>query len=442
MKIAVIGTGYVGLVTGVCLSDYGNTVICIDSNADKIALLKTGKSPIYEPGLEELLRHNIHAGRLSFTSDFTKGCQQSDIIFIAVGTPSLPDGASDLRDYHHVRDQLRQVLSESPSDSFTIFVNKSTVPVGTAMSLESFLLESGISRDRFGVVSNPEFLREGSALEDVFHPERLVLGGKDPRALAKMQELYAPYEAANVPIFISGFETAELIKYAANAFLATKLSFINEIATLCEHLGADVHALAKAIGADSRIGTQFLHTGPGYGGSCFPKDTKALITMGAVFEYPLRLIQATEAVNETQKKVMFYKLKQVFGKDLSHFTIAILGLSFKANTDDVRESAALTVIQLLLATGAQVTVFDPVAMPNARLILKNTVVYCDTVWHCLDQADAVVIMTEWNEFRELDLQLLKEHLRQPYVFDARNLYAPEKMAKHAITYHSLGRAPV
>lgn len=437
MKIAILGTGYVGLVTGTCLSDFGHHVTCFDIQSDKIAQLSQGFSPIYEPGLESLIHKNSLAGRLDFSSD-PQCLAHQDIIFVAVGTPPQPSGEVDVTQLEGAVSLLAE-YAFSDQDGFKVIINKSTVPIGKGRQFERRFLELGIAADRVGVISNPEFLREGCAIEDFFNPDRIVLGGHHVQALAVVRELYRPFLARNIPFFETNLETAELIKYASNAFLATKISFINEMANLCDVVGADVSVLSQAMGADHRIGRHFLNPGPGYGGSCFPKDTQALTYMASQAGYDLSIVPVVEAVNRDQKQVAIQKTIHHLGTDLTKRSVAILGLAFKPDTDDIRESSALPVVAQLLELGATISVFDPVAMANCRPIFGDKVRFSATAIDAATGCDALIILTDWNEFKELDLALFMAKMKTPIMIDMRNLYDPRHMADVGFVYDSLGR---
>ncbi|MCX8500515.1 MAG: UDP-glucose/GDP-mannose dehydrogenase family protein [Alphaproteobacteria bacterium] len=440
MKIAMIGTGYVGLVSGSCFSEFGVTVTCVDRDQSKIAALQQGIMPIYEPGLEALVARNVAAEKLHFTTELAPAVQDADAVFIAVGTPSRRgDGHADL---DHVYAAAREIaLSLS---GFTVIVTKSTVPVGTGKQVETILRETLAQRAdggqgvSFAVVSNPEFLREGSAIDDFMRPDRVVIGVTSDAAKAVMQELYRPLFLLETPMVVTSIETSELIKYAANAFLATKISFINEIADLCEKLGCDVQAVAQGIGLDGRIGKKFLHAGPGYGGSCFPKDVLALITTAQDAGAPLKIIEAVDGVNKLRKANLGQRVAAALGGKLAGATIAVLGVAFKPNTDDMRESPSLDLIPSLLAAGATVKAFDPEAMREAAKLLLG-VEWSKDEYEAMENADALVILTEWNRFRALDLELVRRKLKQPLLIDFRNIYQPQAMAAAGFRYLSIGR---
>ncbi|MCD6165351.1 UDP-glucose/GDP-mannose dehydrogenase family protein [bacterium] len=432
MHIAIVGTGYVGLVTGTCFAEFGNEVICVDKVSDKIEKLKKGQIPIYEPGLDVLVQKNVKEKRLFFTTDIKEAVEKSLVIFIAVGTPPKPDGSADLSYVEAVAKDIAKYMN-----GYKVVVNKSTAPVGTGKWIKKVIEKSQTQKIPFSVCSNPEFLREGSAIDDFMHPDRVVIGAENDEAIAIMKDLYSPLYLIETPFVITNIETAELIKYASNAFLATKISFINEMANLCELLGADVHDVAKGMGLDNRIGRKFLHAGPGYGGSCFPKDTTAIYQLAKAKGYELKIIGASIEVNRRQRQIMFEKIKNAM-KDLKGKTIAILGLSFKPNTDDIRDAPAIDIIRQLLQAGATVRAFDPVAVPNAKAILPE-VTYCNETYETLNNADALVFMTEWNQFRSLDLDKIMQLLRQPIVFDFRNIYESDKMREKGFDYYCVGR---
>lgn len=431
MKICILGTGYVGLVTGTCLSDFGLEVICVDKDSEKIKGLISDKVPIYEPNLESLIKKNVTAGRLTFTTDLEKAVKQSKVIFIAVGTPSNDDGSANLKQIEEVAQQIALHLNE-----YKVIVNKSTVPIGTATKIKEIINSS--SPSPFDIVSNPEFLREGSAVYDFTHPDKIVIGTNSPKALKIMQEIYRPLYLIDTPFVITNPETAELIKYACNAFLATKITFINEIANLCEKVGADVHQIAKAMGLDGRISPKFLHPGPGYGGSCFPKDTEALYHFAITCGYDFKLLKGVISANKHQRELMIDKIKHHLGSNLKGKTIGILGLAFKQNTDDIRKSPAIDIINLLLKEGANIRCFDPLAMDNTKKILPD-LIYCQDEYETAQDSDALVIATEWNQFRNLDLLKIKNLLKTPILIDLRNLYEPEKVKELGFTYEGVGR---
>jgi UDPglucose 6-dehydrogenase len=433
MRIAMIGTGYVGLVSGACIADFGHHVICVDKEAAKIEALNRGEIPIYEPGLQDLVRNNVRDGRLSFTTATEEPVRTADAVFIAVGTPSRSaDGHADLS---YVYDAAREIASAL--DGFTVIITKSTVSVGSGDEVERIIRERRPDAD-FVVVSNPEFLREGAAIYDFKHPDRIVVGTDDERAKKIMADIYRPLSLNQAPIMYTGRRTAELIKYAANAFLATKVTFINEIADLCEKVGADVQDVARGIGMDNRIGSKFLHAGPGFGGSCFPKDVRALIKTAQDQDVPLRILEAVAAVNDTRKRAMARKVSAMFGGTLRGKTVAVLGLTFKPNTDDMREAPSLALITALQDMGAKVRAFDPVGMSQAQALMKN-VTYCENAYDCAEAADALVIATEWEQFRALDLERLRDLMACPVVVDLRNIYRPEEMSRYGFAYACVGR---
>ena len=433
MRVAMIGTGYVGLVSGACFADFGHHVTGVDKDADKIAVLRRGELPIYEPGLDDLVAANVRAGRLDFTTELTAPVAEADAVFIAVGTPSRRgDGHADLSYVYAAAREIAAALA-----GFTVVITKSTVPVGTGDEVERIIREARPDAD-VPVVSNPEFLREGAAIQDFKHPDRIVVGSDDPRATAVMNELYRPLYLNQAPIMVTGRRTAELIKYAANAFLATKITFINEIADLCERVGADVQQVARGIGLDNRIGGKFLHAGPGYGGSCFPKDTLALIKTGQDHAAPLRIVETVAAVNDTRKRAMARKVVAALGSALRGKTVAVLGLTFKPNTDDMRDAPSIPLITALHDMGALVRAYDPIGMEQARQVLPD-VTYTEGPYECAEGADALVIVTEWEQFRALDLERIKQSMAAPVVVDLRNIYRPDEMAELGFVYDSVGR---
>jgi len=433
MRIAMIGTGYVGLVSGACFSEFGVHVTCVDKDAGKIERLKRGEIPIYEPGLDDLVARNVAAGRLSFTLDLKEAMQGVDAVFIAVGTPSRRgDGHADLSYVYGAAEEIAQNL-----DRYTVVVTKSTVPVGTGREVESIIRRVAPNAD-FDVASNPEFLREGSAIGDFMRPDRVVIGATSDRAGEVMRRLYRPLYLIETPIVITSLETAELTKYAANTFLAAKITFINEIADLCEKVGANVHDVARGIGLDGRIGKKFLHPGPGYGGSCFPKDTLALVRTAQQVGSPLRIIETVVDINDKRKKQMALRIIAACGGDVTGKTIAVLGVAFKPNTDDMRDSPSLDIVPALQAAGATVRAYDPAAMHEAEKLLPG-VSWSKDVYGTLEGADCVAILTEWNEFRALDLRRVKALLKTPVMVDLRNIYNPDDMAQAGFAYSSIGR---
>jgi UDPglucose 6-dehydrogenase len=433
MKIAVVGTGYVGLVLGACLSENGNTVICVDKDEAKIATLMAGKIPIYEPGLEEIVRRNGHEERLTFTTDLPSAVTASEIVFIAVGTPQGEDGSADLQYVLAVARDVGRAMNK-----YTIVVDKSTVPVGTAKIVRDTVAAE--TTQVFSVVSNPEFMKQGAAIEDFMKPDRVVIGVEtgDTRAATLMKELYGPFTRTGAPILTMSTASAELCKYAANSILASRISFMNEIANVCEVTGADVDDIRKAIGSDRRIGTSFLFPGVGYGGSCFPKDVKALLKSAQDRGYAFRILAAVEAVNQSQKERLVEKMARHF-PSLQGRTIALWGLAFKPRTDDMREAPAIPIIERLLAAGAAVQAYDPAAAPVAKRIFGDRITICDKSYDALSGADALAIVTEWNEFREPDFNRMRALLKAPLVFDGRNIYSPEQMRALGFQYFSIGR---
>jgi UDPglucose 6-dehydrogenase len=434
MRIAMIGSGYVGLVSGACLADFGHHVVCVDKDPEKIASLNHGKSPIFEPGLNDLIANNKREGRLSFTTDLAPSVARAQAVFIAVGTPSRRgDGHADLSYVHAAAREIAAAL-----DGFTVIITKSTVPVGTGDEVARIIHETRPDAD-IAVVSNPEFLREGAAIQDFKHPDRIVVGADDDRARRLMAEIYRPLYLNKAPLLYTGRRTAELIKYAANAFLATKITFINEIADLAEKVGADVQEVARGIGLDNRIGSKFLHPGPGFGGSCFPKDTRALLKTAQDYEVPLRVVEAVITANDIRKRAMARKVAAAFGGSLRGKTIAVLGLTFKPNTDDMREAPSIPLITALQDMGAQVRAFDPAGIEQAKLLLPN-VTFCNGPYACADGADGLVIVTEWEQFRALDLDQMKQRMACPILIDLRNIYSNEEVEKHGFLYVGIGRS--
>jgi len=433
MRIAMIGTGYVGLVSGACFSEFGVHVTCVDKDASKIERLKRGEIPIYEPGLDELVARNVAAGRLSFTLDLKEAMTGADAVFIAVGTPTRRgDGHADLSYVYAAAEEIAANL-----DHYTVVVNKSTVPVGTGREVKAIISRTNPNAD-FDVASNPEFLREGSAIGDFMRPDRVVIGTSSERAAEVMRRLYRPLYLIETPIVLTSLETAELTKYAANTFLAAKITFINEIADLCEKVGANVHDVARGIGLDGRIGKKFLHPGPGYGGSCFPKDTLALVRTAQQVGSPLRIIETVVDINDKRKKQMAERIVAACGGSVSGKTVGVLGVTFKPNTDDMRDAPSLDIVPALQAAGATVRAFDPAGMHEAEKLLPG-VVWAKDAYGALDGADCVAILTEWNEFRALDLKRVKALLKRPVMVDLRNVYNPEDMAAAGFAYSSIGR---
>lgn len=432
MKIAVIGSGYVGLVAAACLSEMGNSVVCADSDRKKIENLRRGVMPIYEPGLDTLVERNVKEGRLTFTESTGEAVLKSRIIFIAVGTPPEEDGSADLQHVLAVAGEIGRTM-----DGPRIVVNKSTVPVGTAERVRDEIRKH--TDHPVSVVSNPEFLKEGDAIDDFMKPDRVVIGTDSPETAEVMQELYRPFVRTNNPVYVMSNRSAELTKYVANSLLATKISFINEIANLCDIVGADVHDIRRGIGSDSRIGPHFIFPGVGYGGSCFPKDVKALRFTAMEHGYPLRILDAVTQVNELQKKVLCAKITSEFGSDLTGLTFCVWGLSFKPNTDDMRDAPSLVIMDDLLSRGASVRAYDPEAMEYAERILGDRVEFCSTGYDAVKDADALVLVTEWTEFREPDFDLISSLLRRKVIFDGRNIWNPVKLREQGFIYHCIGR---
>jgi UDPglucose 6-dehydrogenase len=436
MRVAIIGTGYVGLVSGACFADFGHTVTCVDKDAGKIEKLKNGVMPIYEPGLDSLVASNVKEERLFFTTDAKEAIKGADAVFIAVGTPSRRgDGHADLSYVYGAAEEIAQLM-----DGFTVVVTKSTVPVGTGDEVEEIIRKTRPDAD-FAVVSNPEFLREGAAIKDFKIPDRVVVGTDDPRARDVMKELYRPLFLNETPILFTSRRTSELIKYAANAFLAVKITFINEMADLCEKVGANVQEVSRGIGLDGRIGAKFLNAGPGYGGSCFPKDTLALTKTANDYGSPVRIIDTVIEVNAARKKAMADKVIAAMGGDVKGKTIGVLGLAFKQNTDDMRDAPSLDILPALQAAGARIVAYDPEAMKEASHLLKN-IEFADSAYKAVDGADAMVIITEWDQFRALDMGRIKAAMKGNAVVDLRNIYSPEDMAKRGFAYTSIGRPVV
>jgi UDPglucose 6-dehydrogenase len=432
MHIGIIGTGYVGLVTGACFTEFGLFVTCVDRDEEKIKSLKKGVIPFYEPGLDEIVKRNIKQGRLKFTTKIGKAVESSLVIFIAVGTPRRGDGSADMK---YVEEVAREIARHI--DGYKVIVTKSTVPVGTGEKLREIISKNLKEQTDFDIVSNPEFLREGSAIEDFMRPNRIVVGAKSPQAVAIMKDLYKPLYLIETPFVITNIETAELIKYASNSFLATKISFINEMANLCEKVGADIHMVAKGMGFDQRIGSKFLHPGPGYGGSCLPKDTNALLKMAEEHDAELCIVNSTVRANERQKEFMIKKIKDAMGM-LEGKTITILGLSFKPNTDDIRDAPSLYIINSLLKEKANIRAYDPASMKEAEKIIPR-IKYCKDSYDAAKGADALVIVTEWNQFRNLELDKLKKLLKGRFFFDLRNVYEPQRVKKKGFKYFCVGR---
>ncbi len=433
MHIGIIGTGYVGLVTGACFAEFGVFVTCVDKDEKKIKALKKGIVPFYEPGLDDLVKRNVQQGRLRFTKKIGEAVDDSLVIFIAVGTPPRGDGSADLK---YIDDVAREIARHM--NGYKVIVTKSTVPVGTGKRVRQIIAENLKEQNNFDIVSNPEFLREGAAIEDFMRPNRVVVGASSQQAVAILKDLYKPLYLIETPFVITSIETAELIKYASNSFLAAKISFINEIANLCEKVGADVNVVAKGMGLDHRIGSKFLHAGPGFGGSCFPKDTKALLKLAEEHDTALSVVSAAISANERQRSIMFDKIKRGMG-EVKGKGIAVLGLSFKPNTDDLRDAPSLYLVGRLLKEKAKIRIYDPVAMASAKPLFPG-VAFCKDPYDAVKGADALVIVTEWNQFRNLDLERIKGLLRQPFFFDLRNIYEPQKMKKLGFKYFCVGRS--
>jgi len=431
MKIAIVGTGYVGLVAGACFAESGNDVMCVDKDESKVRMLRAGKMPIYEPGLEELVRRNRHENRLTFTTQLPKAVRASTIIFIAVGTPQGEDGSADLQ---HVLNVARDIARTM--NGYRVIVDKSTVPVGTSARVREVVRRE--TTHPFSVVSNPEFLKQGAAIDDFMKPDRVVIGAEDPRARDIMQELYEPFTRTGAPIMMMDCASAELSKYAANAMLATRISFMNEVANVCEVVGANVDEVRRAIGSDTRIGASFLFPGVGYGGSCFPKDVKAMIHFSSQKDYDFKILKAVEQVNAAQKTRLVARMRAHFGS-LKGKTVAVWGLSFKPRTDDMREAPSIPLIKALLAEGVDVQAYDPQATKVAKGIFGNKVTFAANNYDALRGADCLVIVTEWSEFRRPDFEKMRKLLRSPVIFDGRNLFTPEQMKQSGFTYYSIGR---
>ena len=436
MQIAVVGTGYVGLVTGACFAETGNHVICVDIDANKVDRLKKGEVPIYEPGLDIIFERNTKQGRLLFTTNLKEAIKDAAIIFLALPTPPGADGSADLSYILKVAKDLSEIIVD-----YKVIVDKSTVPVGTAEKV-SAILEQKLSKDLYDVVSNPEFLREGVAVDDFLKPDRVVIGTSSARAQKLMRQLYEPFVRQGNPIFFMDVRSAEMTKYAANAYLATRISFMNEISNLCEILGADVDMVRKGMGSDSRIGKRFLFPGVGYGGSCFPKDVQALAKTANDNNYPFHILSSVMQVNDNQRIILANKIINRFNGNLKGLNIAVWGLAFKPNTDDIREAPALFIIEKLLAAGATVKAFDPEAMPNVQKILGDRIIYVDEPYEALIEADALAIVTEWSQFRAPGFKIMKQLMRQPHIFDGRNLYDLDQMTEEGFYYESMGRSVI
>ncbi|MGA2191838.1 MAG: UDP-glucose/GDP-mannose dehydrogenase family protein [Nitrospirota bacterium] len=433
MNICVVGSGYVGLVTGACFAEFGLRVTCVDKDEKKIEDLNAGVIPIYEPGLEEMVKKNVKDGHISFTTKLAEAVEKALVIFIAVGTPPKEDGSADLSYVEEVAESIARNMN-----GYKVIVTKSTVPVGTGERIRAIISRSQKEKADFDIVSNPEFLREGSAIEDFMHPNRVVVGANSDQAMAIMKDLYSPLYLLETPFVLTDVATAEMIKYASNAFLATKISFINEIANICELVRADVHKVAIGMGLDNRIGSKFLHPGPGFGGSCFPKDTQAIVQIAKEAGYEFDIVNSVLSVNKRQRQRMVDKIKGVMGGSVDGKVLSVLGLSFKPNTDDMRDAPAVPIIKALVSEGASVRAYDPVAMDEARKVLTG-ITYCDGPYDCAEGADALIIMTEWNQFRILDLKKLKHSMKSPVIIDLRNVYEPGKMRSEGFRYACVGR---
>ena len=432
MHIAVIGTGYVGLVTGACFADFGMRVTCVDKDEHKISSLNAGRMPIYEPGLDALVAKGVRDGRLGFSTDVKGTVEQSLVVFLAVGTPPSGDGSADMSQIDEVASEIARALN-----GYKVIVTKSTVPVGAASRIKKIIEENKTTPSRFSVAANPEFLREGAAINDFMRPDRVVIGCTDEEAVAILKDIYRPLYLISTPFVITTPESAEMIKYASNAFLATKVSFINEISGLCERLGADVHDVARGMGMDARIGSKFLHPGPGFGGSCFPKDAQALVALGRSVDYEVKIVDAALRVNESQKSSIIERIKRLL-PHLEDKTVAILGLAFKPQTDDMRDAPSLKIINDLVKAGASVRVYDPAAMESARRLLPD-IDYCEDEYDAARGSDGLVVVTEWNQFRSLDIDRLHHSMREPNIIDLRNLYEPETMRSAGFRYLAMGR---
>ena len=433
MNIAIVGTGYVGLVSGTCFAETGNNVVCIDIDENKVLRMQNGEVPIYEPGLEVLFERNTKQGRLSFTTDLTEGIKNAEIIFLALPTPPGADGSADLKYVLKVAEDLSHIITD-----YKVIVDKSTVPVGTANKVYE-RLAANLDESFFDVVSNPEFLREGVAVDDFMRPERVVIGTSSSKAKKVMERLYNPFVRQGNPVIFMDEKSAEMTKYAANSFLATKITFMNEVANLCEEVGANVDMVRKGIGSDSRIGKRFLFPGVGYGGSCFPKDVKALAKTAQENNCDFRILQSVMDVNEDQKSILSRRIKNYFGESIANKTIGIWGLAFKPNTDDIREAPALTIIDELLKAGAQIKAFDPEAMENVKALMGDKITFCDNQYDAIEGTDALAVVTEWNVFRTPDYDRIMSSLREPVVFDGRNVFDPVDMKERGFVYSSIGR---
>jgi len=437
MNLSIIGTGYVGLVSGACLAEIGNDVICIDIDNQKIENLKKGIIPIYEPGLEEIIERNSKYGRLSFSTQLSEAIQDSEAIFIAVGTPPGEDGSADLKYVLQVAREIGQSLNH-----YAVIIMKSTVPVGTVQKVKEIIQECLDQRQiniPFDVASNPEFLKEGDAVNDFLKPDRIIIGVENDRAKEVLSQIYQAFTLNGHPIIYMDIVSSELTKYAANAMLATRISFMNDIANLCDKIGANINDVKNGIGSDPRIGSKFLNAGVGYGGSCFPKDVKALINIGSQFDHPLRILEAVDEINNDQRVILVDKIMQHFGADLTGLKIAIWGLTYKPNTDDMREAPSIYIIDKLIKAGAQITVFDPIGMPSAKSVIHSDVEWCQDIYTASQQADAIALVTEWNEFKIPDWSLIKKNMRQHIIFDGRNIYNSQNLKKEGFTYYGIGQ---
>jgi UDPglucose 6-dehydrogenase len=439
MNISIIGTGYVGLVSGTCFAEMGNQVICVDNSSEKLEKLKSAEVTIYEPGLETIFNRNITKKRLSFTGDLKEAVLNTEIIFLCLPTPQGEDGSADLKYVTAVAKEIGKILKDSGTTEYKIIVNKSTVPVGTAQIVETEVKAHGF--DNFDIVSNPEFLREGFAVEDFLKPDRIVIGSKSKKALAIMRELYEPFVRQGNPIIEMNTASSEVTKYAANSYLAMRITYMNELANFCEIAGADVDLVRRGMGTDNRIGKRFLFSGIGYGGSCFPKDVNALIKTSTDFGSEMSILTVVDKVNKNQKSVLFNKVVNHFG-DIKGKHFSVWGLAFKPNTDDMREAPSVVIINKLLAAGATVSAYDPAAIETAKFYLKDSVTYAESEFKALKNADALLIMTEWNEFRNPEFDAIKKELKNPVIFDGRNIFSPDKMREHGFIYYSIGRQPV
>lgn len=442
MNVAIVGTGYVGLVTGVCLAERGNEVHCVDNNPNIVKMLTSGQVTIYEPGLDEIFQRNLKKGRILFSGDLEAAVLRSQVVFLCLPTPPGEDGSADLKYILHVADEIGKILARSPGAGYKVIVDKSTVPVGTSGKVDAAIRKHMDSRFEFDVVANPEFLREGYAVEDFLRPERVVIGSGSERAVGILQDLYEPFIPAGNPVIVMDEKSAEVTKYAGNAFLAMKISYMNDLANFCEAVGADIDKVRQGIGSDSRIGHKFLFPGLGYGGSCLPKDVKALLKTAQDVGAPLSILQSVEEINQEQRKRFYRKVEKHFKGKLEGLRVAVWGVAFKANTDDTRETPVFYIFDELLKAKASVVVFDPEAMRGARQRYGDRLEYAESSYGALQGADALIVVTEWNEFRKPDFGLMKNLMRQPVIFDGRNIYDPKKMTERGFLYHSVGRRAV